>query len=87
MKRELQAPSKHEAASRGASEMHGIVIAAPQGAGKSRRAPELLRAYGKRRVIHEWSPGDPLPPDALALTNVPGVPEAIPLADALLLLR
>lgn len=66
--------------------MDGTVIYAPQGAGKTRNAEALARAYGKRRVLDQWAPGAPIPSDALALTNVDGVPGAVDLVDALRLL-
>ena len=49
-----------------------LVIYGPQACGKTRNAERLKRAFGARRVVDEWVPGDPLPPDAIALTNCDG---------------
>lgn len=63
-----------------------IIISGPQGCGKSRRAAELAAHFGLKSIIHEWQPGDLLPDDALALTNVPGVSGAVAFADAMALI-
>lgn len=65
----------------------GIVIYGPAGCGMSRNAAALAAHYGKTMVIDEWAPGDALPENAIALTNV--IPNraqlrnAIPFAEAI----
>lgn len=66
--------------------MSGIIIYGPQGCGKSRDVEKLARHYQKDMVIDAWSPGDPLPDNALALTNVE-TPGAIAYEVAINLMR
>lgn len=50
--------------------MKTVIVAAPQGAGKSRAAPLLLEQLGLSRVVDDWWPSEAaLQPDALHLTN------------------
>ena len=49
----------------------GVLVYAPHGAGKSAAAELVRRALGLSRVVDEWRPGDPVPNDALVLTNAP----------------
>jgi hypothetical protein len=46
-----------------------IIILAPAGAGKSTNAQFLMQALGCTRLVEEWSPGIPLEPGDLVLTN------------------
>lgn len=57
--------------------MGAVVVYGPQGCGKTRNAERLRKHFGKRSVIDDWTPGDPLPDDCLALTNHPGAANAI----------
>lgn len=54
-----------------------IVIYGQQGCGKSRNKAALAEHFCAGQVIDDWQPGDPLPNDALALTNCQGVEGAI----------
>ena len=60
-----------------------IVVYGPQGCGKTTAKDALAEHFGMRHVIDDWVPGSPLPPDALALTNITGVKGAIDFKDAL----
>lgn len=35
-----------------------VIISGPQGCGKTRHAPQLLRHFGGKRIVDEWFPGD-----------------------------
>lgn len=48
----------------------GVVIYSPPGCGKSQHKDELAAIFGKNQIIDNWVPGDNLPENALALTNV-----------------
>lgn len=68
----------------------GVVIYAPQGAGKTTNAHRLAAFYGKTVILDDWpawKPGDSVPDDAIVLTSQEGVPGAILLETALRLLR
>lgn len=54
-----------------------IVVYGPQGCGKTRNKAALAAHFGLSNIIDDWSPGDTLPEDTLALTNTPGVEGAI----------
>lgn len=63
------------------------IVYAPQGAGKTRRAAELMRGLGAGRLVDNWT-GEPLQPGDLALTNlecikVPAGAELLTLDQAL----
>lgn len=62
------------------------IIYAPQGSGKTRTGEALREHFGLQRIIDDWCPGDPLPDDALVLTNEPCA-ISIPLAEALASMR
>ena len=47
----------------------GILVYGPQGCGKTTHAAAVAKLLGKKRIIDPWSPGDPLPPNAVAFTN------------------
>lgn len=55
-----------------------VVIYGPEGCGKSRHAAALAAHYGKSTVVDDWTPGQPLPANALALTTEPNQAGAIP---------
>ena len=63
-----------------------IVVYGPQGCGKTRNKTALQAHFGMGQVIDDWKPGDPLPENTLALTNVPGVAGAIEYSDVVGLL-
>lgn len=63
-----------------------MIIFAPPRSGKTQNAEALRKHYRLKTIVDEWCPGDPLPADALALTNV-ACPEAVPLTQALGALR
>jgi len=48
-----------------------IIVYGPQGCGKSKNKESIARYFGVSKVIDNWNPGDPLPDDAIALTNTP----------------
>ncbi len=48
----------------------GVVISGPPGCGKSQNKDKLAAIFGKTKVVEDWLPGDDLPEDTLALTNV-----------------
>ena len=62
------------------------VIYGPQGCGKTRNKAALAAHFGPGQVIDDLMPGDPLPEDALALTNFPEVEGAIEFSDVVSLL-
>ena len=64
-----------------------IIIFGPQGCGKTRNVAELAAHFGMTRVVEDWTPGDALPDDALALTNFPGVEGVIDFEEAMRLLN
>lgn len=59
-----------------------IVISGPAGSGKSQHAQELADFYQCKVIIDEWCKGDPIPHNALILTQA-DVPGAIKIKDAL----
>jgi len=63
--------------------MRPVIVYGPQACGKTTNAQALAQAYGCTSVVDDWTPGEPIPAGALALTNVPGVPAAIPFAEAM----
>lgn len=61
-----------------------VVVYGPQGCGKTTNAAYLARAFVAAQVLDNWLPGDPLPPDALALSQTHGDdPNAIPYVAAM----
>ena len=62
------------------------VIYGHQGCGKTAHKAALAAHFNKAQVIDGWTPGNPLPDDAMALTNVPGVQGAIAFNDAMAML-
>lgn len=60
-----------------------IVVYGSPVCGKTTNKDALAAHFGMRIVIDDWTPGEPLPADALALTNAPGVKGAIDFQDAL----
>lgn len=46
-----------------------VIITGAQGCSKAEHAAALAKHYGKTRVVDEWKHGDPVPADALVLTN------------------
>lgn len=59
------------------------VIYGPQGCGKTTHKAALAAHFGMAHVVDGWAPGDTLPADALALTNVQGAHGAIDFNDAM----
>ncbi len=49
--------------------MKTIILTAPQGWGKTRKAQALRQELGCTSVVDDWYLGDPLKPGALHLTN------------------
>ena len=47
-----------------------VIIYGPQGCGKTTNAKALADHFGLTKIVDPWCPGDELPDDALALTNV-----------------
>lgn len=47
-----------------------VIIVAPQGAGKSLNAEQLLASLGCGRLVDGWDGASPLRPGDLALTNL-----------------
>lgn len=48
-----------------------VIVAAPQGAGKTLAAAALCKRFGCTRIVDEWDGERELEPGDLALTNVP----------------
>ena len=46
-----------------------VIVHGPQGCGKTRHKAEFKRAFRCTSVVDDWNSADPLPADALALTN------------------
>lgn len=63
--------------------MIAVIVYGPQGCGKSTNAEAMRRHFGVARVVDGYAPGDELPGDTLALTNVPGVAGALDYADVM----
>ncbi len=47
-----------------------VIVHGPKASGKTRRAEELMRHYGCKRIIDEWDGRAPLRDGDLALTNM-----------------
>ncbi len=68
-----------------------VIIYGPQGCGKTSNAEALAKHFGLNHIIDDgedehgnsWHPGDPVPDDALVLTNAPGIDGAISFDEAL----
>lgn len=54
-----------------------LILYGQQACGKTRHGAAIAAHFGLTQVIDDWAPGDPLPTNALAITNVPGVPGAM----------
>ncbi|QOJ24085.1 MAG: AAA family ATPase [Gammaproteobacteria bacterium] len=54
-----------------------VIIYGPQGCGKTSNAKALAQHLGVGNIKDNWKPGDKLPEDTLALTNVENVPEVL----------
>lgn len=63
--------------------MNSIIIYGPPGCGKTANKDKLATHYGKSCVIDNWVPGNNIPDNALILTNVPGVADAIMFDEAI----
>ena len=46
-----------------------VILSAPQAWGKTRNQQALQQEFGCTSTVDEWSPGQPLHPGALHLTN------------------
>jgi MoxR-like ATPase len=46
-----------------------VILAGPQGTGKSLKAPDLARQLGCAGIVEEWWPGSRLQPGHLHLTH------------------
>lgn len=46
-----------------------LIVYGPQGCGKTRNAEALRKAFGAKRIVDDWWPGDPAPRGALLLTH------------------
>ena len=47
-----------------------VVVYGPQGCGKTRNAEKLMRHFGMKRIVDDWTPSDAAPArGALVLTN------------------
>jgi len=51
-----------------------VIVYGPQGCGKTSNAKVLAQHFGFSNIKDNWMPGDELPEDTLALTNVENVP-------------
>ena len=60
-----------------------LIIHGPQGCGMSRHAAALAKHYGRTIILDDWTPGTPVPADALVLTNESNVEGAIEFKDAM----
>lgn len=49
-----------------------VIIRGPQGCGKTRNAEALAKHFGKTLIIDDWKDGEPLPDNALCLTQDAG---------------
>lgn len=47
-----------------------VFIRGPQGCGKGIHAPIMARHFGCEQIIDDWNGTDPVPADALVLTNL-----------------
>jgi hypothetical protein len=54
-----------------------VIVYGPQGCGKSANAEVICQHFSVHHLIDGWAPGTELPPDTLALTSVPDVPNAL----------
>lgn len=50
---------------------YAIIVTGPQGCGKTRNAARLQDRYGCSEIVDDWTPGDPVHPHVLHLTNHP----------------
>lgn len=56
----------------------GTLVYGPQGCGKTLNAARIMAALDCPGLLEEWSPGDPIPPGTLAMTNVAPEEMAVP---------
>jgi hypothetical protein len=61
----------------------GVVICRTRGAGSAGDSTALAQHFGKTRIVPNWAPGDPLPPNALAFTEILGIDGAVPFYEAM----
>lgn len=52
--------------------LNTVILSAPQGWGKSLKAPALMQEFGCTRVVDDWFKGDAIQPGALHLTHMHG---------------
>ncbi len=55
----------------------GILICGPQGCGKTSHAKMLAQFYGKELILDNWTGTTPVPSNAIALTSIEGLDNAI----------
>ena len=53
-----------------------VFLIGPQGGGKSEHAAQVAKMLGLARVVDDWNGRDPVPDDALVLSNVVPVEKA-----------
>ena len=54
-----------------------VIVYGPRMCGKTKNSAVIAAHFGCAQVVDDWAPGDALPDNALALTDVQGVEGAI----------
>ncbi len=63
--------------------MNSIIVYGPPGCGKTTNKEKLAAHYSKSHIVDNWTPEDCIPDNALILTNVLGVADAIMFDEAI----
>lgn len=61
----------------------GVIVCGPQGCGKTTNRERIREYFGMAEILDdgEWQPGQPVPENALVLTNIEGIPGAVSYDD------
>lgn len=57
----------------------GVIVYGPPGCGKTTNRERIREYFGMAEILDdgEWQPGQPVPENALVLTNIEGIPGAV----------
>lgn len=60
-----------------------VIICGESGCGKTANAEKLCKFYKMAKIVDGWTIGEPIPENALILTNCQNAPGAIQFDDAM----